>query len=107
MPINSGQVFQLFQNILCTVDQLSALLNEVVTPLRDGGVNGAGYGKHLFAQVQCLLGGNQRARTRCGFDHQAALRQASDQAIALWEIGGEGRRVQWVLADQQAMRRNL
>jgi hypothetical protein len=70
-------------------------------------VDRAGDGHHVAALLERLFGGDERARLQGGFDHQRGLRQARNQPVAPWEIGGQRRRAQWVFAQDQAAQGNL
>ncbi len=59
-------------------------------------------GEHLAALLGGQPGGDERARLHGGLDHQRALRQPGNEAVALRKIGGQRRRAQAVFAHQGA-----
>ena len=89
-----------FQYILRGLHQLGALAYERMATPRLRCVNGAGDGKDLAALFRRHSGGDQRTRRQRRLDHESALREAGDDAVALGEIGGQRWRAQGVFADQ-------
>src|SRR5882672_1741048 len=93
---------QFLQDIAGAFRELGALLDQRVTALGERRVNRAGNGKHFPALLSSEARRDERAAIRRGLHYQAAEREAADQAVAAWKMGGEWTRAEREFGHQRA-----
>src|SRR5258706_2929500 len=76
------------QDLVWAFDQLPALLDQLVAPLRERRMNRAGNRKAIATLFDRVLSRDERAALYSGLGHEHPAREAADQTIATGEVLG-------------------
>jgi len=95
------------QYVVYGFHQTGAFLDQTVAAPSLRVKDGAGDGHYLASGFQRLTCGDQRAALQGGFYHQAAARQAGDDAVTAWKVLRQRAHAQRKLGQDQALLGNL
>src|SRR5207237_1450126 len=99
---NHGEV-QFLQDVFYSLDELGALLNEVIGAPALGREDAAGDGEDFAVLVGGPTRGDDRATLEVAFDHKNAGGHAGQNAVAARKIVSAWLRAERVLADESAV----
>ena len=94
---------KLFENVARRLDELGALLDQLVAAAGDRRVDRSRNGEDLAPLLGGETGSDQRTAFGSGLDDQDAARETGDDAVAAREVGGDGGCAERKLGDDGAV----